>query len=198
MRYVIMANGRGRRWGNYLGKSKHLIEIEGETLLQRTTRLVHEIDLTAEVYISSSSPANEAAGATRHVPLHGEHELNRFCYELIAPHTCFLYGDTFYTKKALETIIATPADPIMFFGNDRSIVAVKTTDETYFKSLLDTLFHKIETGEIDDAKGWDLHKMACDDALDAGKAIPFVHMDDITQDFNSPDDYLRFSHENAG
>ncbi|MGN0073620.1 MAG: NTP transferase domain-containing protein, partial [Coriobacteriales bacterium] len=97
MRYVIMANGKGRRWGGYHGIPKQLISIEGETLLQRTTRLVHENDQDAEVIISSSNPLCVAEGATRHEPERGAREIDRFCYELIDDDVCFLYGDTFYT-----------------------------------------------------------------------------------------------------
>lgn len=42
MKYVIMAAGEGKRWNNFLGVPKHLIEINGETLLERTTRLLKE------------------------------------------------------------------------------------------------------------------------------------------------------------
>ena len=42
MIYIVMADGEGKRWGNYKGVPKHLIEINGETLLGRTTRLLKE------------------------------------------------------------------------------------------------------------------------------------------------------------
>ena len=32
MRFVIMADGKGSRWNNYMGIPKHLIEIDGESL----------------------------------------------------------------------------------------------------------------------------------------------------------------------
>ena len=192
MRYVIMANGRGRRWNNYLGKSKHLIEVDGETLLQRTTRLVLQIDPDAEVFISSSNPDYEAVGATRHAPLHADHELDRFCYELITSRTCFLYGDTYYTYDALQTIAEAPAQPLAFFGNSKSIVAVKSDYEANLKMLLDTLFEQIYAGELDDAKGWDLYRLACATMPDVDPEALFIHMHDMTQDFNSPDDYRNF------
>ena len=34
-----MADGEGKRWGNYLGIPKHLIEIDGEPIIKRTVRL---------------------------------------------------------------------------------------------------------------------------------------------------------------
>ena len=35
-----MADGHGRRWGRYLGRPKHLIRLGGESLLERTVRLL--------------------------------------------------------------------------------------------------------------------------------------------------------------
>lgn len=40
MKYIIMADGEGKRWGNYKGVPKHLITVEGETILERTIRLL--------------------------------------------------------------------------------------------------------------------------------------------------------------
>ena len=42
MKYIIMADGEGKRWNDHLGIPKHLVEIGGETLLERTTRLLRE------------------------------------------------------------------------------------------------------------------------------------------------------------
>ena len=106
MRYVIMANGKGKRWNRYAGITKHHIPIANETILERTVRLVKQEDPAAEIIISSADPSNEVAGATRHTPLKGEREIDRFCVELIVDDTCFLYGDTFYTPEALVTIHA--------------------------------------------------------------------------------------------
>lgn len=44
MKYIIMADGKGTRWGNYQDIPKHLIQIGGETLLGRTVRLLNEKD----------------------------------------------------------------------------------------------------------------------------------------------------------
>ena len=40
MKYIIMADGKGKRWNYYNDIPKHLIEIDGETLLERTVRLL--------------------------------------------------------------------------------------------------------------------------------------------------------------
>ena len=58
-RYVIMANGKGMRWNRYLAFPKHLITIEGETLLARIVRQVKTRQPSAEIYIPSDNPQYE-------------------------------------------------------------------------------------------------------------------------------------------
>lgn len=193
MRYVIMANGRGQRWHNYGGVPKHLICVDGETLLARTTRLVHELDDTAEVYISSSNPKYETPGAILHSPEKYIHELDRFCYELITDNVTFLYGDAFYTKEALRTIVSTETKGITFFGNSNAIFGVKAADGELLKAAIDKLFDLIGAGELEDAKGWTLYHLVEGMSM-AGKEIRgnFTHIEDITSDFNYPSDWDRF------
>ena len=66
MKYVIMADGRGSRWNNFMGHSKHDIRIGSETLLERTVRLTHAFDDTAEVIITSHDTSLSIAGAQRY------------------------------------------------------------------------------------------------------------------------------------
>ena len=68
MKYVIMADGRGSRWNNFMGHSKHDIRIGSETLLERTVRLTHAFDDTAEVIITSHDASLSIAGAQRYEP----------------------------------------------------------------------------------------------------------------------------------
>jgi choline kinase len=193
MRYVIMANGKGKRWGNYGGIPKHLIKVGGETLLERTTRLVHECDGGAQVIISSSNPAYEVQGAVRHAPERGEREIDRFCYELIQDDTCFLYGDAFYTPDAMRQIVDTQVEGVGFFGSERSIVAVKVADGMLMRQAIDHLIELVQTGELPDAKGWHLYHHLQGMPLE-GKAIGsnFVTVGDATMDFNRPEDWEAF------
>lgn len=193
MRYVIMANGKGTRWGNYGGIPKHLISIDGETLLQRTTRLAHRFDPEAEVIISSSNEDYQAEGATRHAPECGDREIDRFCYELISDGVCFLYGDTFYTEETFERIVAEPVEDMLFFGTSKSIVAVRAAKGSVMRGHLDELIGKIESGELEDAKGWQLYHLSQGMPLE-GREIAgnYVVLDDTTTDFNKPDEYESF------
>lgn len=197
VKYIIMANGRGTRWKNFDGHPKHLIKIEGETLLKRTTRLVHTYDNTAQVIIASSNPSYETEGADRHAPLQNDHELDRFCYELIESNTCFLYGDVFYSNSAMEQIVSTGSVPITFFGTHESIFAIKVLEGDVMLQLVDALKHDIVSELIHDAKGWDLYHKYLNTTLSSTQCDPFILIQDATRDFNTPEDYLEFSNSSA-
>lgn len=199
MRYVIMANGNGRRWANYWGIPKQLISIEGETLLERTVRLFKQADPSCEIIVSSSDPRFEVQGAIRHAPLNGELELDRFCYELIEDDICFLYGDVYYSEECVKEILRTSPDGgMIFFGTETSIVAVKCSSADTLKKALDDLHQRIDRGEIDDAKGWQLYHLVNGMKLDGKEIGPnYVVIADTTRDFNRPSDLESFQGGNV-
>lgn len=198
MRYVIMANGQGTRWKMFQGVPKHLIEVNGETLLQRTTRLVHEVDPSAEVIISSSNPDCVADGATRYEPERNELEIDRFVPELICDDMVFLYGDTFYTEDIIREIYEAPASELVFFGNDKSIVAIKVSNAGTMKRYFDEVRQNYISGRLDACKGWQVYHSYVSNEY--GTEITKIHeigpdfvtVEDETGDFNTPEDWLDF------
>ena len=192
MKYIIMADGKGTRWHNYNDIPKHFIEINGETLLARTVRLLKQGDPGCEVIITSHDPRYEVEGATRYEPKNNHLEIDRFTEELIADNVCFLYGDTYYSEEAAETIIKTEADDILFFGNRRSIVAVKVADGELFRSHVDRVRQLFMEGKIEKCIGWQVYQSFM--GLPFGdKKIEskYIILEDSTEDFNSPEDYNR-------
>ena len=117
MKYVVMADGKGTRWNNYMNIPKHLVKVDGETIIGRTVRLLNEYDDSAEVIVTSHDPRYEFEGATRYEPINNVLEIDRFTYELIENNMCFLYGDTYYTEDAIKSIVNTKTDELLFFGN---------------------------------------------------------------------------------
>lgn len=188
-RYVVMANGRGLRWGNHLGIPKHLITIGEETLIQRATRQVLEADPTAEVIISSSDPRCEAVGARRHVPLRNELEIDRFVPELITDQVCFLYGDTFYTDKVMKRIVAEAVEGLHFFLTTKSIVALKSSDSDVLRTHLESVRERFLQRKIDQCKGWQV----LDLYSQSGSAHFQTFVADATGDFNTPSDLEGFA-----
>ena len=131
-----MADGKGSRWNNFLGHDKHDIRIGGETLLERTVRLVHENDASAEVIITSHNAALSIDGAQRYEPKNNVLEIDRFTAELIGDDMCFLYGDVLYSEEAVRVIVGSRGrEPLLFCGSEKSICAVLVGDGELFRGL---------------------------------------------------------------
>ena len=198
MRYVIMADGKGSRWNNYMGLDKHEIRIGGETLLRRTVRLLHGLDDAAEVIITSHNPALDTEGALRFEPANNVLEIDRFTAELVRDDMCFLYGDVFYEEETLRTVTEHRGSrPLLFFGNDSSICAVLIGSAEVFMAAFNAVRARAASGELPQSKGWQLYHQYTGMPLE-GKAIGghFIRVGSSTRDFNSPEDYRAFADEN--
>lgn len=192
MKYIIMADGKGTRWQNYNDIPKHLIEINGETLLSRTVRLLRQGDPECEVIITSHDPRYEVQGARRYEPKNNHLEIDRFTEELIENDVCFLYGDTYYSEAAAEEIMTAKAEDILFFGNQRSIVAIKVTDGDLFKKHVDRVRRLFVEGKINKCIGWQVYQSFMGLPFDEKRIeSKYVVLKDGTEDFNSPEDYNR-------
>ena len=192
MKYIIMADGKGTRWNNYHNIPKHLIEIGGETLLARTVRLLRENDARADIVITSHDPRYEVPGARRYEPQNNHLEIDRFTEELIADDVCFLYGDTFYSESVIQKIADTPAEKLLFFGNERSIVAIKVADGALVRQHVDRVRALFLAGKIEKCIGWQVYQSF--EGLPFGEktiAADYILIQDGTEDFNSPADYNR-------
>ena len=197
MRYVIMADGRGTRWNNYMGVPKHLALVDGEPVLGRTVRLLREIAAESamaeepEIIITSHDPRYEFEGATRHEPENNIYEIDRFTTELVCDDMCFLYGDTIYDRKVLEDIAASAPADILFFGNNKSVVAVRIGDADLFKSHFDTVRKLFIDGKIEKCKGWQIYQSVTGQDLNEKPVIgdKFICVDEHTTDINTPEEY---------
>ena len=192
MKYIIMADGKGTRWQNYNDIPKHFIEIGGETLLGRTVRLLNEGDPGCEVIITSHDPRYEIQGARRYEPLNNVLEIDRFTEELIENDVCFLYGDTYYSQQAMDTVLATDTEEMIFFGNERSIVAIKVRDGELFRSHVNNVRKLFLEGKIDKCIGWQVYQSFTGLPFGEKKIGPsYIVLEDGTEDFNSPEDLKR-------
>lgn len=187
-----MADGKGTRWDNYMGIPKHLAEVDGEPIIARTVRLLNEkTDGIAEVIITSHDPRYEFTGSKRHEPIDNNLEIDRFTRELIVDDICFLYGDTYYTDEALDEILEIDCDDILFFGNSKSIVAVKIRNSNMFVKHVDNVKKLFLEGKIDRCVGWQVYQSVTGQDFEQ-KAIPaekFILLDKRTVDFNTPEEY---------
>ncbi|MBR3786081.1 MAG: 2-C-methyl-D-erythritol 4-phosphate cytidylyltransferase [Firmicutes bacterium] len=189
MKYVIMADGKGTRWNNYQNIPKHFIEVGGETLLARTVRLLHEKDQGCQVFITSHDPRYDIEGATRYEPQNNVLEIDRFTRELIEDDVCFLYGDTYYSDDAMEKIVTLEAEDLLFFGNEKSIVAVKVKDAALFTQHLDNVTRLFLAEKIKGCKGWQVYQSFTGLAFDVKQiGEKYIYIEDGTKDYNAPED----------
>ena len=112
--------------GRYLAfyKPKQLLQVKGETILERTIRLLHENNIT-NIAISSNNPMFEQFG----VPvLHHEnnwtvdqsHKSTGLWVDGFYPMNepvCYLLGDVVFSPYAIKTIVEAKTDDILFFAS---------------------------------------------------------------------------------
>ena len=190
MKYIIMADGKGKRWHNYKNIRKHFIEVNGEKIIERTVRLLNEFDKDSEVIITSHDKRYEINGSKRYEPKHNILEIDRFTNELIEDNICFLYGDTYYSDKAMEKIITINTDDLLFFGNGKSIVAIKIKDSNVFTKHVENVRKLYLEGKIEKCIGWQVYQSFQGLSFDEKEIKDkYVYIQDDTQDFNSPKDY---------
>jgi len=189
MKYIIMADGKGTRWNNYQDIPKHFIRVDGETLLERTVRLLHEKDGNCEVIITSHDERYEVEGAYRYEPQNNVLEIDRFTRELIEDNVCFLYGDTYYSDDSVDIIVNSISEDLLFFGNEKSIVAVKVSDASVFKQHIQNVTNLFVAGKIKDCKGWQVYQSFMNLPYDQKQIDKkYVYIKDGTKDFNAPED----------
>ncbi|MBQ3322931.1 MAG: nucleotidyltransferase family protein [Firmicutes bacterium] len=204
MRFVIMADGQGTRWNNYMGVPKHLALVDGEPVLGRTVRLLREVaaeaaaasgaassDADPEIIITSHDARYEFEGARRHEPENNIYEIDRFTTELVCDDMCFLYGDTVYDREVLADIAASDAEDILFYGNRKSVVAVRIGDADLFRRHFDRVRNLYLDGKIEKCKGWQIYQSVTGQDLNEKPVIgeKFVVVDEHTTDINTPEEY---------
>lgn len=189
MIYVIMAAGDGKRWNNYLGVPKQLIEINGETLLGRTTRILKENGIDNYVITGKDERFGEYGRLI--TQSHNDCEVDRF--ELFNEPVCYLYGDVYYTEEAIKTIINAWVEDVMFLGSGQEIFAVKVKELKLFYKHKNRVKRMYLNGEIGRCIGWEVYRSINGIPLDKhwinGR---YIYIEDDTNDIDYPEDYEEF------
>lgn len=134
LRVILSAAGGATRWGNHLGRPKHLIEMppgSGETMLARTTRLLRkygadEVIITAPA-VDPEGCTYETKGATlfRKQDLHNRDRDNHYRQaDRFLPRslwntqgrTLMLAGDMYFCRKTIKSIIAYDPGTWVLYG----------------------------------------------------------------------------------
>ena len=148
MKYVILADSKSY---NSFKVPRQLTEINGETLLNRTVRLLKENGVK-DILITSHDKRFEVKGAIRYEPLHNDYDhinktgywLSAFPVELLTKPITFIWGDVYFSENAIKKIVETKADKTMFFCTDIS----KGIDKKYIKKHDEPLAYKVNDTEL--------------------------------------------------
>jgi hypothetical protein len=207
LRVIILAGGSGLRWGNYRGVPKHLVEIEGEVLLERTVKqfLKH----TSDVWVVGPDNRYKFDGANLYTPEIDDSpkEMSKF----ISSHDLWLdkkdsknilvFGDVYFTDEAVKTIVSDKGEWNFFVRRKGSIITGKPHKEIFaisFNNSTSVIFsHKIfmlyvKTPTISTAGGWHLFReLTIGNPFSRNEMFKnggFVEINDWTEDFDYPKD----------
>lgn len=191
MRYVIMADGEGKRWNNYLGIPKHLVEINGEPLIARTVRLLKENNVDDIIITSRDERYNFASRVEQSVR---ECEIDRFDEKVInGEEICYLYGDVYYTEDAIKTIVKEKGTDIQFFGHENEIFAIKIRDIPLFLKHKNIVKKLYLDNKIKRCIGWEIYRSLHNIPFEEHKiTTDYIKILDGTDDIDYPVDYENF------
>lgn len=113
--WIVRCAGDGTRWGNFLDVPKHLIPLNGEPILHRTVRLIHEFDPAGDVAVvvrpeDADDERYAPDGVTVWVddPVPGMGDLNKFvssrCLWGTDGDTVTLFGDVWFSREVLQAM----------------------------------------------------------------------------------------------
>ena len=120
VKYIIMCGGQYQQWST----PRQLIKIRGEPIVARTIRLLRENGI-ADIEISSNDPVFQQFGipVLRHENSYnavGYDNFTGFWCDAFYPTdepTCYIFGDVVFSPEAINKIVETPTDDIVFFGS---------------------------------------------------------------------------------
>ena len=204
---IVLAAGEGKRWNNYTDVPKHLLEIDGKSLIQRTTRQISAY--ADKTFVVGTDDSYKTEFSELFIPEKKKSplEMHKFSSseELWSERTVLLFGDVYYTDEAISTIVQDTEDFTFFLRSGPSSFTQKPYGEIYAFSFLDSIHRKLKESidilllqhDIYSAGGWSLmrhllgisHRSRSKDHLTKGH---YIEIDDWTEDFDHPIDLDRW------
>ena len=197
-RFLLLCGGPGSRWDNFLGITKHLIKINGETLIERNSRLFQPI--TVGPYPNATRPLRVKLPESKF--LDTEHLWAR------QGHTVFLFGDVYFSEEAATMINSTfKSNNWTFYGrSSASGVTGHSTGEMFAVSIhADQLDHfsvcvkqaaatktrKVFKEGCANGLGWLTYYLMCGQPTQPKwrNYGNMVEINDFTDDFDTPEQY---------
>jgi len=205
-RVLILAAGSGERWGNHLNAPKHLIDIDGEKLIERTARQFGKYAKEI-VIVAPKDPRYGTNQAVHFTPkTDWSKEMDKFVSSMHMwgdQNVVLVYGDVYFTDQAVEEIMTYSGDwkyfcrpwPSKITGkNCKEIFAIYIPPQSHRhvkESIREIANLQTATG------GWSLFRQLTlgrhGKGADEDKAMfelgHHIVIDDLTEDFDYPSDY---------
>lgn len=209
-RVIILCAGEASRWQNYKNTPKHLIEIEGERLLDRTTRLLNEKGINDIIVVTKEYDERYNTEYSRQVPVTIDYEKNADADKFLSSkslwntegRTIVLYGDVYFTEEAINTIVDFEKREWTLFAREKASSYTGTQwGECFAQSFYPEHIEKHEQklneianlkkqGKLKRCGGWEHYRaMTGQENLNKHTVTTnFVEIDDWTEDFDFPKD----------
>lgn len=198
---LILCAGEAKRWNNYLGVPKQLIAINGETLLDRTVRLLHLKELN-DINIISNDERLKVSNENFYRPTKFEWIVETLLstQSLWNENTIVLLGDVFFTQDAINTI-DNLKEILHIYGRygasgftstpwgEIFALSFKQSDWNQIISNAENVIRQTKLGSR--GKLWELYRSIAgfphnehliEDDI-------FISINDLTDDFDLPSDY---------
>ena len=208
MKYIIMADGEGKRWNNYMGVPKHLIELNGERLIDRTVRLLKEVGIE-DIWITTHDERLHVSGINIYEPTNNLEEIDKFLSNepIWTKNVLFVYGDVYYTEDAIKAMVSCPMiNDFKFcgrfgahkytkkdFGEIFGLKFLGDSGATKVREGCKAVHRYLESGGHR-GSGWELYKAMhnAEDMVAHQYFGNFEEINDLTDDFDCPSEYEDF------
>lgn len=130
---------------------RQLTKINGETLIERTVRLLKENGIK-DIIITSHDKRFDNLGAERYEPLYNDYRpkenkgywISAFPIELLNQPITFLLGDVYYSENAIKIIVQEKTNSILYFCTykNKDVRYIKHHDEPLGFKVVDYVMFK--------------------------------------------------------
>lgn len=205
MRYIIMCAGNYAEW-EY---PKQLCTIHGETLIERTVRLLRDAGVPKRDIAITASPklrdillADKAPATLCDSKQSGKYWVECF-YPQNRPCT-YLYGDVVYSPSAIKKIVETETDDIEFFAsappfaknyskNWAEPFAFKVMNQEHFKQAISEVKTLCDNKQFKRHPiSWELWQVIKKTPINTIDYTNYTVINDYTCDVDTPHDIEKF------
>ena len=203
MKYIIMCGGQYTKWN----KPRHFTVVDGETIVERTIRLLRENGVE-DISISANSNLFDVFGVPvlKHENSYvarGYDDMDGYWCDAFYPTdepTCYIFGDVIFSPAAIKTIVETDTESIEFFASAPPFApeypkkwaepfALKVVDTEYLKHSIETVKRLYNRGMFHRKPiMWELWNVITDGDLNRIDYSSYCVINDYTCDIDNPGD----------